>query len=257
MWGRGWDAPVVAVEVRERDEQLERVPLGHQRPAFPALVHRLERAVDPPNIRLPSSGGLVLSSGAVAAQTRNFGRTRNGIQRPGLAMSCLMSPDSIQTSAQLVLRQVVRQRLGEHDAVDAAGRRARDHVHHDARADAGLVVLAVSSSRSAQRPPVGVLGFRLLERVVVRVLLVGPRRGHQLLDLLRHAVHVDGERDAAVTDERESQLDRLGVRRRPGYGRDRDRAGLNRHRAAHPAPAERRSTPQRVAGADQLASSSP
>src|SRR5262245_1626280 len=85
----------------------------------------------------------------------------------------------------------VAQSVREHDAVDAAGGRAADHVHDDVGVDQRL-----------EQP--------------VRATSV-----HGTEELLRDAMDVDGERDAAVEHETGAYLARLGhrCRVRPSHGK--------------------------------------
>lgn len=114
-----------------------------------------------------------------------------------------MSPLSIQQVAQLVLTEIVRQGLGEIDAVDAPCRRARDDVDHDSPTNPRLALDRL------EQGPVEVLRRAGVETILGRVGIVCVRRNDELVKLLRYAVHVDGERHSPVADEAEPQfLDR-------------------------------------------------
>ena len=89
-------------------------------------------------------------------------------------------------------------------------------------ADVPAITSTVTDSRLpvpgqlAQRLEVGRLGLVVAEGVPLSELadLVEPAGGpHQLVQLLGDPVHVDGERDAAVADQRQPELD---APRRPG-----------------------------------------
>ena len=189
---------VVAREVRGGDEQLELVVFGHERrePGRPrrARVHGVQRLVEPARHR-------------VAVQRRSRARDQQQAEGPcpprdpGRAAQELGDVAALDPDvAQLVLGPIVRERLRQVDAVDAARGRAGDDIDDHARAHAMLVALA----HEAEQFPIHALG----RRVVVRTesLILERRRLHQAVQLLGRAVHVDGERDAAVQHDGEPDL---------------------------------------------------
>ena len=143
--------PPVAVEVRDRHEQLQQVPVGHQRRRAgrrrAVLVHacgRRRRSTAPSGRR----GAALASAPCSATQTPSsmrVGSHRGAASRPS------MSPRSNQRSRKLVLRQVVRERLREADAVDPAGRGAGDHVDDHARPAGARGLAARQLCRAAGR----------------------------------------------------------------------------------------------------------
>jgi hypothetical protein len=104
--------------------------------------------------------------------------------------------------AEPVLRAVGRDRLRQADPVDAAGRGAGDDVDDDPRPDAVL-------GRRLEQVGIDPLG----RGRPGRVMAFGEqrRRLDEPVDLLRLAVHVDRQRDAAVADHGEAQLPRARV----------------------------------------------
>ena len=186
---------VVACEVRGGHEQLELVVVGHERrelgrPRSPR-VHGFQCLVEPARHR-------------VAVQRRSRARDQQQAEcscsprDPGRAAQELGDVAALDPDvAQLLLGPVVRQRLCQIDAVDAARGRAGDDIDHHARAHAMLVVLLYE----AEQPPIHALRRRVVVRTESSVL--ERRRLHQAMQLLGHAVHVDGERDAAVQHDGE------------------------------------------------------
>ena len=138
-------------------------------------------------------------------------------------------------AAQLVERLHVRECLGEEHAVDAARGRAREDVHHEARAHVAVqlrVELRAQRIGAAHAPAqFAVHGVERREpelgnqrgarRAAQR--LGRRRRAHEVQQLLRDAVDVDGERNAAVEHDGEPHL-AVGVDE-PRVG-ERDRLGL-------------------------------
>ncbi|RAV76604.1 hypothetical protein DBT52_09470, partial [Aerococcus mictus] len=47
---------------------------------------------------------------------------------------------------------------------------------------------------------------RNLPARMVRLAVIGARRPDELQNLLRHAMHIDGERNAAIADKREPEF---------------------------------------------------
>ena len=195
--GIGHLAPV-AVEVGHRHEELELVPVGQQRRQRggrrAVLVHPVEGVVDPPGHQ-------------VAAERRFLQRVQrdpdafqHARRQPSRRCEQAVDVATLEPEiAELVLRQVVRQRLRETHAVDPAGRGAGDHVDDDARPE----VLAVSQRQFFEQPPVDALARR--GRLAVARLEQG-RALDDPVELLRHAVHVDRERRASVADQRQAEL---------------------------------------------------
>ena len=84
-------------------------------------------------------------------------------------------------------------RLREENAVDAACTGAGDDVGHDAQADAALRL-----DRAEQRAI-----DRLAAAARLRIVMIGAAGAGQPPHFLGDAVHVDGQADAAVADQRE------------------------------------------------------
>ena len=147
--GIGHLAPV-AVEVGHRHEQLELVPVGQQRRQRggrrAVLVHPVEGVVDP-------------AGHQVAAERRFLQRVQrdpdafeHARRQPSRRCEQAVDVAALEPEvAELVLRQVVRQRLRETDAVDPAGRGAGDHVDDDARPEVLAVSLAPILRAAARR----------------------------------------------------------------------------------------------------------
>jgi len=126
------DLTGVAVEVGRRHEQLELVPLRHQRRersrCRALLVHLVEGDVDPPGHQVaPERCAFERSCGDPGALEHPRRQpARRGEEPVDVAA---LEPEV----AEAVDREVVRQALGEADPVDAARGRAGDHVDDDAR----------------------------------------------------------------------------------------------------------------------------
>ena len=111
--------------------------------------------------------------------------------------------------AEMVDAQVMGQRTAEDDAVDSAGRCAGDYVDHDSQIDMfaqflkqfeiGMlaVVFGIAGADIVGKAPRGP-GLTLWQ------YMVGSRSPHEFEDLLHHAMHIDGERDAAEADQGEA-----------------------------------------------------
>ncbi len=84
-------------------------------------------------------------------------------------------------------------RLREENAVDAACTGAGDDVGHDAQADAALRL-----DRAEQRAI-----DRLAAAARLRIVMIGAAGAGQPPHFLGDAMHVDGQADAAIADQRE------------------------------------------------------
>ena len=207
----GGDVHVVAEEVGDRDVQLEALLVAEQRvhavdDGWTVGSHVVERIAEPAcdaqavEQRLPSDDR--------AQQPRRLHPRRPTLATLEQALDvALVHPHPLQR----LLRSVAGDRRGEEHAVDPAGRRPRHDVDDDLRPHlfaAGRVGVPELGLllELLQQPPV--LRCRVGRREVVLglVALVGDGRRHQPLELHRHAMHVDGERHAAVADEGEAQL---------------------------------------------------
>src|SRR6266536_3060301 len=102
--------------------------------------------------------------------------------------------------AECVLGEIVGERLGQADAVDPTRGGTRDDVDDDPRA---YVVLTVC--QLLQQPRVDALAGRPHLLGVGR-RLQQCRPANESVNLLRHSVHVHGERRAAITDHSEPEL---------------------------------------------------
>ena len=192
-----------AVEVGGGDEEL--AARGRAAPATAGCSCRfisVRASWIQRNIGSPASGGRALPNGRPTAS--RSGRRKPWKRPPEQAVDvALLQPEV----AQAVLRQVVGQGLGEEDAVDAAGGGAGDRVDEHARH-------ARPRARSGRRGPRSTRRADARRQLVRRhVGLQGARGEHEVVQLAGDAVHVDGERDAAVADQAEPQL--AGRRRRP------------------------------------------
>ena len=191
------DLAAVAVEVGRGHEQLELVPLRHQRDERlrrrALLVHLVEGVVDPARHQVAAERRVLQRPQGDPGALQRARRQPAGRGEEPVDVTAL-EPEV----AEAVEREVVRQPLREADAVDPARRGARDHVHDDARPE----LLGVPLGEVAQEPGIEALARR-------PAVLAGPglqqcRALDEPVELLRDPVHVDRERGASVTDERKA-----------------------------------------------------
>ena len=192
--------PLVAVEVGDRDEELEQVPVGHQRrqrrPARPRCVHVVERVVDP--LRHQVAPEAAPASAPAWPPTRSSASAAGSW---GAASSPSMSPRSNQRSrkpsserlwASAFARQTPLIPPADVPATTSTTTRVR-------------TLPASRSASSVQEPAVDALAE--LGASAAGVGRVEQRgRLDEAVELLRHPVHVDRQRRAAVADEREAEL---------------------------------------------------
>ncbi len=196
LWVGNRDIAAVAVEVGHRDEELERVGWRHQRLELLRLrsrpVHVRERPVH------PLCDGVAFEHRFLdgAHEQQRHLQQRRQPARP--AQQHLDVATLEPEIAQRVLGTVVRDRLGEVDAVDSARRRPGDDVDDDACADARGVAAGELREQLAVDP----LACRCRRHVVVGK----GGRLHETLQLLRRPVHVDRERGTTVEDDRKPKL---------------------------------------------------
>ena len=190
--------PLVAVEVGDGDEELEQVPVWHQRRerrSGRSLIHAVERVVDPLRHQIAPEGRML---------QRSHGHPPD-LQLPGKEVG--RREESVDVAplepeiAEPVEREVVGQRLGQADAVDPSCGGSRDHVDDHARPHS----FGVALRHLREQPPVDAL-------TEARRLGTGLRRVEQrrstdeAVELLRQTVHVDRQRRAAVADQRKAEL---------------------------------------------------
>gem|GEM_PF-6883330 len=196
------DVAAVALQVGQRDHQLDRLVPRHQRRPLDTrsgAVHLGERVVQQPaHLVAPQRRPHPQRMGhRLQAEQREPQPRRQPPREPQqLADVAVLEPQV----AQRVLRGVPGDRLGQVDPVDPAGRGPRHDVDDHPRPHLVAVV------QLPQPLPVEMLRGPLLERVALLVLPERQRREQQLVDLLGDPVHVDRQRDTAVADEGEADL---------------------------------------------------
>ena len=193
------DQPVVAVEVGDRHEQVERV--ARRRQAASAAAGWRSASMLPERVVEPA-GHVVAAQRRAAAARAAAGAAASASRRVGIRRACagrvtswFMSPSSNQRSRSASCERLCASRLREVDAVDPARRRAGDHV--DDTRDRRRPDRRRERARGARGRRVSVGRGRL------HSALATCRRADEPVDLLGDPVHVDRERGAAVTDEPE------------------------------------------------------
>jgi hypothetical protein len=144
--------------------------------------------------------------------------------RPALVQEALEAGALDPHLREVVDARVVRERLGEGDAVDAPRGRARYDVDHEACGDPPVGRRGARYRHEPGDAPVdrlGPVGIDGAEAALVLLRAVVARRGrraHQVEELPGDAVHVDGERHSTVEHDGEPDLLLGGVHLLPSSG---------------------------------------
>ena len=140
--------------------------------------------------------------------------------RPRLGREQPLDVDLVQPQVRDgIERQIMRECTRQDHPVDAPRGRARDHIHDHAQIETAatqhpqcLEIHALRGVGTPVRTGAAVhMGLVLLD-LLLGSRVICPRGPHEIEDLLRDAVLVDGERHATEADERDTQLLLLGGR---------------------------------------------
>ena len=205
---------LVTVHVGGRDEQvqafirpderrLDRLHLFQRR--MEQVTHQI--AVEHRRLRVPAQPGDRLGELGQHLPPPPGEESVTGEQDRHVAFVKPELPETIQRTSP-------GQATGQADPVDAAGRGTRDDVQHHGerialvgqrveRGEIGLLTVVIRPALHLGRTGEPALRIKIRLRIGVIERSCGA---HELVKLLGHAVHVDGQRDTAVADQPQPDL---------------------------------------------------
>src|SRR6266511_984601 len=183
------DQPLITVEVSDRDEQIERTLLRHQRDdrvgSAAAGVHLSERVIEPTR-HVVTAKRRAMDGLTKQQRQLDLPRKRNPEQLAPTNDELIHVATVEPELAQSVLGEIRRQCLCQENPVDPARRSSRDHIDNHAKIKT-----------------VGTLVSQPLKQLVIDRLalssrqpapLAQRRRFHEPVDLLRDPMHIDAKR---------------------------------------------------------------